>query len=260
MNATKSYALVTGASSGIGFQYARVLAEKGYNLLIVSNEGDAIIEKGECLRKEFPVEVIALMRDLGQPQSAKELYDYCQVQNMEVEVLVNNAGVYRNHDFLQDSEAYNNLILNLHVNTPAMLIYYFGQEMLRRCKGYILNMSSITSDIAVQRLAAYGATKAFLKHFSRSLHIELYGQGVMVTVVRPGAVATNLYRLSSRATKIGLMSGFMMTPERLAKRGVRALFRGRCTVTPGFINHWIPPLIALLPTCMLRLIRKWGVY
>ena len=94
INATRPYALLAGARSGIGFQYARVLAEKGYNLLIVSDEEEAIVEKGECLRKAFPVDVIALMRGLGQPQSAKELFDYCQMQNIEVEVLVNNARVY----------------------------------------------------------------------------------------------------------------------------------------------------------------------
>ncbi len=205
------YALVTGASSGMGLQYARVLGEKGYNLLIVSNEENAIVEKGERLREEFSVEAIALERYLGQSQSAKELFDFCQKQNLEIEVLVNNAGVYRNHDFLKDSEDYNNLILNLHVNMPAMLIYFFGQEMVRRHKGYILNMRSITSNIAVQKLAVYGATKAFLKQLSRSLHIELYGEGVRVTVVRPGAVATNLYHLSSRVTKMGLLLGFIST-------------------------------------------------
>ena len=123
INATRPYALLTGASSGIGSQYARVLSEKGYNLLIVSDEEEAIVEKGECLRKAFPVDVIALMRDLGQPQSAKELFDYCQTQNIEVEVLVNNARYIANHDFLQDSKEHNNLILNPHINTPAVLIY-----------------------------------------------------------------------------------------------------------------------------------------
>lgn len=101
------------------------MGEKGYNLLIVSNEENAIVEKGERLREEFSVEAIALERYLGQSQSAKELFDFCQKQNLEIEVLVNNAGVYRNHDFLKDSEDYNNLILNLHVNMPAMLIYFF---------------------------------------------------------------------------------------------------------------------------------------
>lgn len=255
----KPYALVTGASSGIGYQYARVMAEKQYNLIVVSNE-QAIEEKAEILRKDFPVEVVALVRDLGKPDAAKELYDFCQEKGFEVEVLINNAGVYHDRDFLDDSVAFNELILNLHVNTPAMLMYYFSKDMVARHKGYILNMSSITSNIAVQRLATYSATKAFLKNFSRSTHIELYHKGVYVTAVRPGAVNTGLYNISNVATKIGLCIGYITTPERLAKRGVRAMFNKRAQVTPGFLNHVLLFLVALLPTCALRLIRRWKIF
>lgn len=255
----KPYALVTGASSGIGYQYARVMAEKQYNLIIVSNE-QAIEEKAEILRKDFPVEVVALVRDLGKPDAAKELYDFCQSKGLVVEVLINNAGVYHDRDFLDDSEAFNELILNLHMNTPAMLMYYFSKEMVARHKGYILNMSSITSNIAVQRLATYSATKAFLKNFSRSTHIELYHKGVYVTAVRPGAVNTGLYNISNAATRIGLFVGYITTPERLARRGVRAMFNKRAQVTPGFLNHVLLFLVALLPTCALRLIRRWKIF
>lgn len=255
----KPYALVTGASSGIGYQYARVMAEKHYNLIIVSNE-QAIDEKAEIIREDFPVEVVALVRDLGKPEAAKELYDFCQEKGFEVEVLINNAGVYHDRDFLDDSVAFNELILNLHMNTPAMLMYYFSKDMVARHKGYILNMSSITSNIAVQRLATYSATKAFLKNFSRSTHIELYHKGVYVTAVRPGAVNTGLYNISNVATKIGLCIGYITTPERLAKRGVRAMFNKRAQVTPGFLNHVLLFLVALLPTCALRLIRRWKIF
>ena len=256
MEGTKQYAIVTGASSGIGFQYARVLAEKGYPVIMVSNE-EAIVEKAEQVRQEFAVEAIPLVRDLGTPDAAKELYDYCRSQGWPVEVLINNAGVYHDRDFLDDSEAFNQLILHLHVTTPAMLTYYFGQDMVQQGKGYILIMSSITSEIAVQRLATYSATKAFLKNFSRSTHVELYHKGVYVTAVRPGAVNTGLYNIRQWATKIGLVLGYITTPERLARRGVRALFRGRAQVTPGAWNHVLLFLVALLPTGALRLIRRW---
>ena len=145
------YALVTGASSGCGYEYARILAQKGYNLLIVSNE-DAIHEKANTLRADFPVKVISLVRNLGVQDAAKDLHNYCTDNDIEIEVLINNAGVYHDRDFMDDSEAFNMLIMNLHMITPAMLIYYFGQDMARRGKGYVLNMCSVTSDIAVQRL------------------------------------------------------------------------------------------------------------
>lgn len=259
MNATKPYALVTGASSGIGYQYARLLAERGYNLIIVSNE-QAIEEKKQLLEQAYPVEVLALVRNLGTQEAAKELYDWCKERQLEVEVLINNAGVYHDRDFLDDSAAFNEMIINLHALTPAMLIYYFAPDMVERHKGYILNMSSVTSEIAVQRLATYSSTKAFLKNFNRSVHIELYHKGVYVTAVRPGAVDTGLYSISKTATKIGMIVGYITTPEKLARRGLRAMFNKRAQVTPGFLNHVLIFLVSLLPTGLLRLIRRWHIF
>lgn len=259
MNDTKPYALVTGASSGIGYQYARLLAEKGYNLIIVSNE-EAIEEKKQLLEQDYPVKVLALVRNLGTQEAAKELYDWCNERQLEVEVLINNAGVYHDRDFLDDSAAFNEMIINLHALTPAMLIYYFAPDMVEHHKGYILNMSSVTSEIAVQRLATYSSTKAFLKNFNRSVHIELYHKGVYVTAVRPGAVDTGLYSISKTATKIGMIVGYISTPERLARRGLCALFNKRAQVTPGFLNHVLIFLVSLLPTGLLRLIRRWHIF
>ena len=108
------FALVTGASSGCGYEYARIMAQKGYDLLIVSNE-EAIHDKALLLRQDFGVEVVSLVRNLGVQDAAKELYDYCKAANIQVEVLINNAGVYHDRDFLDDSEGFNQLIFNLHI-------------------------------------------------------------------------------------------------------------------------------------------------
>ena len=254
------FALITGASSGIGLQYAHVMAQRGYDLLIVSNE-EAIHERAEALRAAYAVQVLSLVMDLGRQQAAKELYDYCHAQGIEVEVLINNAGVYHDRDFLDDSEAFNQLIFNLHMHTPAMLMYYFGQEMVKRSKGYILNMCSITADIAVQRLSTYGATKAFLQNFTRSLHIELKGKGVYVTNVTPGAINTGLYNIRPWLTKMGLVLGYIVQPDYLARRGVNAMFRGCAKVSvPGVWNTILLFFVALIPTCLLRLIRKLRIF
>ena len=252
------YALITGASSGCGYEYARVMASRGYDLLIVSNE-EAIHEKAALLRQDYTVNVISLVQNLGTQTAAKELYEYCQTQTLEVEVLINNAGVYHDRDFLDDSEAFNELIFNLHMHTPAMLMYYFAQDMAKRGKGYILNMCSITSDIAVQRLGSYSATKAFLRNLTRSLHVELKGKGVYVTDVTPGAINTGLYNIRPWLTKMGLVLGYIVEPQRLARRGVRAMMRGRAKVSiPDFWNAILIALVALVPTCLLRLIRRMG--
>lgn len=255
------YALVTGASSGCGYEYARILAQKGYNLLIVSNE-EAIHEKADVLRGDFPVNVISLVRNLGVQDAAKDLYNYCMDNHIEIEVLINNAGVYHDRDFMDDSEAFNMLIMNLHMITPAMLIYYFGQDMAKRGKGYVLNMCSVTADIAVQRLGSYGSTKAFLRNFSRSLYVEMKDKGMIITDMTPGAINTGLYNIKPWATKIGLLLGYIVQPNYLARRGVNAMFRGRAKVSVPFVwNYLLIWLVVLfVPTCLLRLIRKMGLF
>ena len=186
MKELTKYAIVTGASSGIGYAFAEQLLKRGYNLLIVSNVQE--IEEAAKRLKDAALQdgssnlqVVPLVLDLGQQSSARELYEYTRAHGMEVEVLVNNAGVYHDKDILDDSEGFTSLIMNLHMYTPAMLCYLFGQDMRTRGKGYILNVCSVTAKMAAQRLGTYGGTKAFLAHFTRALHIELRKYGVSVT-------------------------------------------------------------------------------
>jgi hypothetical protein len=260
------FALVTGASSGMGLEFARQLAKKGYNLLIVSNVPeiedaakrlkDAALQDGSA-----NLEVIPLQMDLGQQSSARELYDYAHAHEIEVEVLVNNAGVYHDKDILDDSEGFTSLIMNLHMYTPAMLCYLFGQDMKARRKGYILNVCSVTSKMAAQRLGTYGGTKAFLSHFTRALHIELRKYGVHVTDVSPGAVDTGLYSIPPIMTKIGKCLGIIVSPQTLVRRALRALFWGWSKTTiPTVFWRVLCFIILLIPTCLLRLIRRLGLF
>ncbi len=259
-----TYAIVTGASSGIGYAFAEQLLLRGYNLLIVSNVPE--IEEAAKRLKDAALQdgstnlqVVPLQMDLGQQNSARDLYEYTREHKMEIEVLVNNAGVYHDKDILDDSEGFTSLIMNLHMYTPAMLCYLFGQDMRERRKGYILNVCSVTSKMAAQRLGTYGGTKAFLSHFTRALHIELRKYGVHVTDVSPGAVDTGLYNIKPWMTKLGKCLGIIVSPQTLARRGLRALFRGRAKTTiPTVFWRILCFIILLIPTCLLRLIRRLG--
>ena len=250
-NSSSTYAIVTGASSGIGYSVAEALAKRGYNLLIVSNVPEIHEAASKIKDQTSNIEVISLVMDLGQQTSARELYEYAHEHDIEVEVLVNNI--------LDDSEGFTSLIMNLHMYTPAMLCYLFGQDMRERRKGYILNVCSVTSKMAAQRLGTYGGTKAFLCHFTRALHIELRKYGVYVTDVSPGAVDTGLYSIPPFMTKIGKCLGIIVSPQTLVRRGLRALFHGRAKITvPTVFWEVLSFLILLIPTCILRLIRKLG--
>ena len=216
------FALVTGASSGIGLEFAKQLAKRGYNLLIVSNE-EVIKKRAEEIKgskdeRISGLEVIPLVMDLGQQSSARELYEYTRAQEIEVEVLVNNAG-----------------------------------------HGYILNVCSVTSKIVAQRLGTYASTKCFLSAFTRSLHIELKPYGVYVTDVSPGAVDTGLFSIPQWVTKAGKALGIIASPEMLVRRALRALFHGRSKTTiPTVFWQVLCFIILLIPTWMLRLIRRLG--
>lgn len=295
----RKVALVTGASSGIGYEYSIQLALRGYDVLMVSNE-DAVFAKASelsakvggtlvldlpdaagpedssassdssaspasstsaaCPDSDSSQRIIPLVCDLARTEAAEELYNWCSRKSLEVEVLVNNAGIYHNRDFLDDSAGYNSAIMLLHVYTPTMLMYFFAKDMAARGKGYILNMSSVTSAFAVQRIGIYCSTKAYLRGISRSAHVEMKDQGVIVTCVRPGAVATPLYNLSSTAQRIGLALGYITTPSKLASKGLDALFKGRACITPGLYTKLLDILVRLIPTPLLRLIRRWGIY
>ena len=145
----KKWALVTGASSGIGLAYAEELASRGYQLVIVSNEEQAIREKGEFLSEKYGIEVLPL-------------YDTCQEKNIPIEVLVNNAGMFFFCETLQAKANIVEKMLYLHVTTPTQLCYYFGQEMKKRRHGYILNMSSLSCWLPYPGITLYASTKRYL--------------------------------------------------------------------------------------------------
>ena len=147
----KKWALVTGASSGIGLAYAEELASRGYQLVIVSNEEQAIREKGEFLSEKYGIEVLPLYRDLAIPGAAKELYDTCQEKNIPIEVLVNNAGMFFFCETLQAKANIVEKMLYLHVTTPTQLCYYFGQEMesrYLRCRKNSCRSSSVVRSLS----------------------------------------------------------------------------------------------------------------
>ena len=133
---SQGWALVTGASSGIGLQYARQLAGRGYALVIVSNEAERIVEVGEELQKEYNVKVIALYRDLSLPDAARELFTYCEENHLAIEVLINNAGVFFFNDVVEVETRRIELMLDLHVRTVTLMCHYFGGAMKKRGKGY----------------------------------------------------------------------------------------------------------------------------
>lgn len=249
-------ALVTGASSGIGYQYALQLGAMGFGLVLVSNQPQELEAVAAEVSERYGVFVLPLCMDLARPEAAGELFDACRERGLEIEVLINNAGVFFFNDLTAVEPRRIEVMVNLHMLTVTLLCRYFGRAMQERGHGYMLNMSSMSVWMPVAGISVYAASKSYLRSLSLAIREELYDSGVRVTAVCPGAVATDLYNLSSRYQKLALRLGIMMTPEALAGKGLRALFRGRRSVVPGALNHVFIPLLSLVPPCLVRLLHR----
>lgn len=259
-NAERMWALITGASSGIGYCYAEELASLNYNLVIVSNEETPLAEAACRLSQQYGVEVRMLCTDLTTADAADSLYATCHEWNIRIEILVNNAGMYRFGETLNIDSNFTTKMLALHILTPTRLCILFGQEMRQQRHGYILNMSSVTAWLAYPGVNVYGATKRYLKNFSRGLHTELSDYGVHVTAVCPGAVDTNLYNLNIKLRRRLVWLGIMMPPQKLARKAVHALLRNKAVFIPGMLNRVLLPFILLIPHGFIRWIaRKTGI-
>ena len=253
-----SYALITGASSGIGRCYAIEMAKRGYNIVAVSNQPQQLDEVARQITSDYGVEVVPITIDLASEGAAKRIFDTCNASGYDVEVLICNAGMLLFSTLTRTSPESLNTIITLHCTTTTLLCRYFGEQMKSRGKGHILIMSSSTAWLPYPTISHYSATKAYLKSFASALWYELHSHGVSVTAVFPGAVNTPFYKLSNKSRKLFLSLGVMMTPETIARRGVRAMLRGRRRLTPGLFTNIVVAICAILPARLFELVLHIG--
>jgi len=250
-------ALVTGSSSGIGIEIADLLALKGYDLLLVSNDEKGL-EAAKNRLQSHPVEIDLFCLDLAREAAGQELVGYTHEQGMEIEVLVNNAGMFFFSEVAETSPEKAQKLVNLHMMTVSQLCILFGKQMKERKRGFILNTSSISAYKDFPGIAFYGASKAFIKSFTRSLRTEMRMYNVHVTCLSPGATATNLYDDKGINVELGKKVRVMMSARRVAAAGVRGLFRNRANVIPGVMTNVMLFFAYLTPHWIIYLIRKKG--
>lgn len=265
--------LVTGASSGIGLQYATQLARDYHtDLLLVSNQEDELRKVAEDLEAQYKVRAIPHYADLSKQDAAEDLYDYCNANNLVVDILINDAGVFFFNPYCETSMKRISLMLNLHMVTVSKLCRLFGEDMIARqltdeeqaqtiCgkprrKGYILNMSSMSAWMAMPGIQTYNATKAFIYNFSKSLWYELKPKGVNITVMTPGAVDTALFGLAPNLRRLAVNLRVSIPPEKLVKRALRSMFRGKKADMPGVVNHLFTPILKHTPDWLVFFVIK----
>lgn len=251
-------ALVTGASAGIGRCYAERLGALGYNLVIVSDNREHIEQAGNELRAKYTdIKVRAVAMDLARERAAYELYDLVKSEGFEIDVLVNNAGIFSFCDLFKTPTGKITRLLLLHDLTLTLNCRLYGEDMARRGGGYILNMSSFSIWMPFPGLSLYSASKAYVKSFSVAFAKEVRENGIRCTAVCPAGIATNLYGLPSNWQKFGLRTGILMSADRCAKKGLRAMWRGRRKCVPDWWNKIFIPFCLLIPYPLMKLLRKW---
>ena len=241
----------------MGLEYARQLAARGYDLLLVSNQRAQLSAVSAQMREQYPVSVTPHFQDLAEADAADKLYAWCTEEvHLLPDVVVNNAGMFFFKELEEEDLDRVQAMMNLHMTTVTRTCLLFGQAMKKRGSGYLLIMSSMAARIPAPGITIYSATKAYLKSFGRSLSYELIPYGVGVTTVCPAAIATPLYRLSEKKLRFGIRIGLIRTPRWLVARALRALFNKRRVISPAFMNVYLPPLIALLPGPLIAAIWK----
>lgn len=243
-------ALITGATSGMGLEYSRQLAALGCDLLMVSNQREALQKIPQEIAQQYHVHAIGHYQDLAQDDAAQSLYDHCISQGIQVDILINNAGIYFFDELTPELQPKVEAMLRLHVLTPTRLSILFGNDMKARRSGYILNVSSLAAKLPTPGITLYSATKAYLKSFTKSLYFEMRPYGVGVTTVLPGAIATPLYGLNPKLMSFAVKIGLIHTPKWLVQRAIRGMLRHHHVVKPGAMNYYLPPIIKLLPNSL----------
>lgn len=245
------YALVTGAAAGMGKEYVKSLSAKGYGIIAADIDSEGL----ERLKTEINAkDIIAIAMDLASADGAERLIRDIEGMNVEVEVLINNAGIFSYRDILDQPEGYIAKITTLHNITMGVLSRHFAAAMKSRGKGYILNISSLSAWMPYPGIALYAATKRYTRDFSRALSVELRGSGVSVTVAYFGAVATPLIGLSEKYMGIAKSLHIMITPEKAAEKALKAMFKRKSGTMPGTINHIGKPFLAICPKWLLGII------
>lgn len=222
------YAVVTGASKGIGREIAVLLAKKGYKLVLVSRSESELKQ----LAEEFKNDTRYLAIDLSEIGAAKKVADFCH--NLPVSILVNNAG-YGLWGNFEDEDVQQLLnMVQLNVNAVIELTFYLLPQ-LKKQPSYILNISSTAAYQAVPTLAVYAATKAFVLSFSRALRIELK-DSVAVSCLCPGPTNTGFAKRAGMDALADLAEKFNMQPHEVAKIGVEGMFQSKAEIVPGLLN------------------------
>ena len=252
-------ALITGASAGIGREFARQLAGRARSMILVARRDERLIELAEQLQQQYPKLVIHVRKvdlaDLGQLQAFLERLDR---EKLEVDLLVNNAGLGDSGPFAKSDPERNKEMTVVNVETLTLITRHFVPRMIAQHRGAILNVSSSAGFLPIPGSAVYAATKAYVTSFSEALRAELRGTGVSVCALCPGPVVTEFQQVAKReGMKPDIGPKFIVvTVEQVVRDALAALEADRPLIIPGFAMKLLMLLARLMPMPVLRWVAR----
>ncbi len=229
------WAVVTGASSGLGKELGRALAARKINLVLAARREAPMQELAAEVRARHGVEVVVEPVDLGAPNCAKEMQERLEARGIVPDILINNAAFGLSGEFMTQEPARLREMLELDIMSVVELTQVFGRRMTERGKGHILLVASLAAYSPTPGLAAYGAAKQFVLALGVALHLEMAPK-VGVTVLSPGLMETEFFEVSGYKAP-PFLRRTMLAPARVAEIGLRAMFEGRSSVVAGRFNR-----------------------
>lgn len=252
----KEWAVVTGASSGIGLEFCRRLAEDGTPLLMVSNQDRELREAAAEIAARYGVDTIPLTLDLTLPDAAARIEEAADKAAIDVATLINNAGIFSFNYLTETPQGKIDAFLDLHARAVTHLSTAFARRFAARGGGRILNMSSMSCWMPMPGLAMYASTKAYIRVLSRALHYEMRGSGVSVTVACPGGIATDLFGLPRGLQRFAVRIGVLQTPEKFTRAALKRMRKGRAQYINGLLNRFSILFIGCMPRAARMQVRS----
>jgi short-subunit dehydrogenase len=249
-------ALITGASSGIGKELARIHASRGGNLVLVARRENELESLRSELEEKFKVKVNVFQQDLSLEGAAQKIYEFCKETNIEVDYLMNNAG-FGGHGYFADRPLEKDIeMIHLNIRSLVQLSHLFLQDMKKRKSGKILNTASTAGYLPGPLQATYFSTKAFVVSFSKAISHELKPFGISVTALCPGPVKTEFEFVAGMGNSKMFKNG--ATSHSTALKGYNAMIQGkRICISDSGLNFLIKCLVPFIPdSILLNLISK----
>ncbi len=248
-NVPKPFALVTGASQGLGRAMADELANRKINLLLTALPGEGLPDLTQSLRSKG-IEAHSFETDLSKKENVRHLAQWAN--GFPLFALINNAGRGGTRPFLEAEGDYLDSIIQLNIRATALLTHLLLPNLLQQKKSYLLNVASMAAFTPMGYKTVYPASKRFVQHFSAGLREELKGTGLSVSVLFPGAMMTN-EDASQRIERQGFLGKLgLLTTGRIAEIAIQGILKGKAEIVPGRANFITAKLLAILP-------EKWAV-